>query len=339
MEDMGFRSLFLDNPVKFPNLLPTDDPTVIPQILPLTTLACKIEPGFRTQGAHGVEDGLTLIAAGRLLPNCNLTSAWDCLTCGQERKPYSAVWNGEVDNALKYDVTMTYQRHTGIDRLTGTVAETIFYTTQTVADFRKDKDRDEYHPQHLSGGMWLDDQQEGYLRSICDNGSIFVGADRTRGLGELTLELTEAAGPVFDRQTWDAWDQGFKSKYHRLTGQDLPDGHYFSLKLASSAILVDEFLRPTALLPLNFQGLESHPVVEVAKTQIVRGWQSSWGLPKPDDLALKIGSVYLWRYLGDSPDVLVAQLQRLTQEGISLRREEGFGRLAVCEPLQVREVI
>lgn len=339
VEDPAFRILFLENPVKFPNLLPTDDRTVIPAVLPLTAMACKGTRGFRTQDGHGVEDSLVLNLAGRLLSDFNLGPAWDCPECGQERKPYAGFWNGAVDGPREYSATMTYQRHTGIDRVTGVAAEAIFYTTQAVAHFRKEKDRDEYHPQYLSGGVWLDDEQEGYLQSLCNSGSVFVGADRTRGLGELTLELTEAAKPIFDRQAWDAWDQGFKAKYQRLTGQDLPDGRYFSLKLASSAILVDKFLCPTAALPLAFPGLVSQPVVEVAKNLVVRGWQSSWGLPKPDDLALATGSIYLWRYDGDDPDSLVRELQRLNIEDIGLRQEEGFGRVSICELLHVRDVM
>ncbi|MEW6296029.1 MAG: RAMP superfamily CRISPR-associated protein [Candidatus Diapherotrites archaeon] len=338
-EDAVFRALFIEDQVCFPNLLPTDDPRVTSQVLPLTVLTCKRRQGFRTQKGDGVEDSLALSAGNRLLANWNNPKAWDCKVCGQERIPFYGFWNGNVDAPWKYEVSMTFQRHTGIDRVTGTVALEIFYTTQAVANFRKNITTGEFHPQHLSGGMWLRDEHAGFLRTLCQGDSLFVGADRTRGLGEITLELEEASAPELDQNAWGEWDQGFKDKFHRVTSQNLPEGRYFSITLASPAILVDEFLRPTARLPLTFPGLDPEPLVQVAKSHLVRGWQSSWGLPKPDDLALSAGSVFLWRYHGDDFHAMTAELQRITQEGIGLRREEGFGRLTVCELLNVREVI
>jgi len=72
----------------------------------------------------------------------------------------------------------------------------------------------------------------------------------------------------------------------------------------------------------------------------IRGWQASWGLPKPDDVAIKMGSVFLYRYTGDAFDELKDFLNELSYIGVGLRREEGFGRVTFCDSLHiVKEVI
>ena len=97
-------------------------------------------------------------------------------------------------------------------------------------------------------------------------------------------------------------------------------------------ILVDNFLRPSAQISLPFPGVE--PVLRIAKAQTIRGWQSAWGLPKPDDEGLAMGSVYLFRFSGtgvDNPDDLKNFLAGVSTGGIGLRREEGFGQVSVVK--------
>ncbi len=330
-EESDFRFLFLDHPACFPNLLPTDDPVTLSQVLPHTSISCKRTPGFKGQGGHGVSDILTGTAAGRT----EQKSARDdfCPSCGDDMSPFPGFWNGNVDTPCAFEPTMLYERHTGIDRNTGTVASSIFFTMQAVADFRKDTASGKYQPQYLSGSTFLSEKQLHILGPLI-KGTLFAGSDRTRGLGEFELSIVEIPSPVFDLA---GWDRAFKEKLKSIMKEDLPSGLYFSIKLESHAIVTDRFLRPASGLELSFPDIE--PVLKVTKPQTIRGWHSGWGLPKPDDVALSMGSVFLFRYTGDDQDGLKSFLNQLLVTAIGLRREEGFGQFSVCDPLHIMEVI
>ncbi len=115
-------------------------------------------------------------------------------------------------------------------------------------------------------------------------------------------------------------------------------GLFFSIKLESDAILTDRFLRPASELPILFENLEY--VMKVTQARTVRGWNAKWGIPKPDDLAVAMGSVYLYKYAGEDADKLNNFLQELQLRGVGVRRDEGFGKIAICESLHLnKEVI
>ena len=339
-EDDQFQSLFLKEPATFPNLIPGPDPLAPMGPLPASAISCKRVGGFFPEG-HGVSDALVAIFAGRMGKNVG-ENVWRCPKCGEDMKPFSGFWNQSKDAPRRFEPTLTSQRHTGIDRITGTVAPSIFFMTQSIADHYKtmDEDSDVYRPQCLTGGAYLAPEQAKRLESHLE-GSVFVGAERTRGMGEMQVSIAEETPPTFNLLEWDA---AFRKKYAKTTGSDVPvSGLLFSVLLESHAILVDRFLRPTAVI----EALEGDgpgdaasnvvPVVKMTSSETVRGWQSAWNLAKPDDMAAAMGSVYLFQYTGNDPDELEKRLRRLVVSGIGLRREEGFGGIQICNPLHIKE--
>ena len=59
------------------------------------------------------------------------------------------------------------------------------------------------------------------------------------------------------------------------------------------------------------------------------GWSDLWRLPKPDDIAISMGSVSLFGLSVPLNDDIVQALLQMQEEGIGARRREGFGRLLV----------
>lgn len=330
-DDVRFRSLFLEHPACFPNLFPADDSESISRVLPLTTWSCKRQPGFKTDG-HGIRDTLVSITCNREFKELGPDNLWKC-HCKQDLKPFTGYWNGDVNHPKKCEVTKEYRRHTGIDRQTGTVAEGIFYTTQAISDYRQDV-KGNFLSQQLSGGTFLTEEQFAYLIEIASQGPLFVGADRSRGYGEIKLEVNEAASPTFNIP---AWNEAFQKRFQEIMGKALPTGVYFSVTLESPVILMDRYLRPTTELELNLEGIKT--VLKVARSLCVRGWHACWKIPKPDDLALAAGSVYLFRYEGQDLSSLNSYLQNLIITGIGCRTSEGFGRLSLCDPLHLEDFI
>lgn len=349
-EDEAFRVLFTERPISFPNLLPANNPNILPQVLPLTAISCKRQPGFLSEKRHGIGDRLVITAARRTL---NRPLERDYLLCSYEgsnkkcrkgMERISGYWNGSFVDPLSQKVSTLFHRHTGIDRVTGTVAPAVFYTTQAIADFYKEEGRcntdkegaeqSRFRRQYLSGGLFLEDKQFGLLKPLLEETSLFAGADRTRGYGELKVSISEEDSPTFDL---GSWDEKFKLRFQDLIGEQPEDGTYFSLKLDSHAILLDSFLRPSSDIEFRLPGIRQ--VLRVTQGQLVRGWQSVWGLAKPDDMALSMGSVFLFRYTGHDLEALEGALQGFINEGIGVRREEGCGRVSICDPFHLTEVM
>lgn len=338
-DDDAFQRLFVERPVCFPDLLPSHTAGEASRVLPLTAVSCKRRPGFLRQGGHGVKDRLAAAAAARDGATGPSSLFWECnentdgRRCGSEIKPFTGFWNGDAASARLNRTSTLFQRHTGIDRQTGTVAQGVFYTTRAVADFHRPRDADEYLPQYMTGDLFLDDDQKTHLEALIKEAQVFAGADRSRGFGELEMTLHPLEKPEIGLTRWSG---GFEERLREQGKEPLEPGSWFSVNLESPAILVDGFLRPSAEMSLPFPDVQ--PVLKIAKSHLVRGWQSSWGLPKPDDLAVAAGSVYLFRYLGEDLEGLQTSLEGLQWEGIGLRREEGFGRVSICEPLHIQEV-
>jgi CRISPR-associated protein Csx10 len=328
-DDAAFKMIFLDSPVHFPDLLPSVQPNQEASPLPMTACSCKRSPGFKTEAGHGVGDSLAALMATQIAGE-PMSAAFTCQSCRQDLKPRQGFWNGDAMHPRTCRPVMEDQRHTGIDRLTDTVAPSIFYTTQAMASSRMGADL-EHQPQHLTGGVHLNPRQYEMICAMVTD-TIFAGADRTRGMGELSATLTPASPPVFDLE---AWDGHFRRKVARLTANPLLPGLYFSLDLIGHAIMVDRFLRATADLELDFPGIE--PVLHTIRRHRVLGWQASWKLPKPEDVAAAMGGVFLYRYMGDDARGISDYLENLMRHGIGLRRAEGFGRLRVCDPIHIQE--
>ena len=330
-----FQNMFIRNPVFFPDLLPMAGSEGVSRVLPVTAVSCKRKSGFRrTDGKkHGVRDVLAVTAASRLHREPADKTYWVCPNCEEDMKPFSGYWNGDVTAPRKADPALISHRHTGIDRATGTVAPSIFYMTQALADFHKPSDGKEFQAQCLSGGVFLDEDQFKTLQQILEI-PIFVGADRTRGLGEISIKPVETDPPEFDVQTWHA---AFTKKLSLWTDA-VPPGTFFSITLESHTILADQFLRPAS----EIEALENpdiEPVMKIIKPVTIRGWHSAWGLAKPDEQGISAGSVYLFRYTGDDSKALTERLNLLSAGGIGFRREEGFGRVCICDQLHVAEDI
>lgn len=331
-EDKVFRKLFLDQPVSFPDLLPAPDSDTVSSVLPVTAVSCKRKPGFRAADMHGVADMLALTAFSRISGKAAETEEWECPECKEDMKPFSGFWKADKEAPVRFVPTVSSQRHTGISRLTGAVAESVFFMTQTISDFYKDAETKEYKPQHLNACIYLGEEELEYLSPLLE-GPVFAGADRTRGFGELDLGIHECSAPVPDIENWN---QAFQKKLGKY-GQ-VPEGIYFSITLQSHAVLTDIFLRPVSDIPeLEISDIEK--VMKVVKPETIRGWQSAWGLAKPDDMAVSMGSVYLYRYTGENMDKLKQTLSELLKKGIGLRKEEGFGKISVCDFLHIREGI
>jgi len=335
-DDNDFQKLFGQKGPGFPDLLPGSSPDSESGVLPLTAISCKRCPGFSVDGHHGVRDSLTMLALNRFSGK-GVSDYWKCSVCNNDCSPFTGFYSlksteqGSKDPGVhsRETTTVELQRHTGIDRTTGTIAQGIFYTSQVMRD-----ERIPGEPQLYTGRIMLDEEQYQLFKGLLERGPVFVGADRARGLGEIELGLEEISPEQVDIKNWS---EQWTSKYRKETGRDLPQELYFSINLWSPAVLVDRFLRPEFNFNLDFPGVTM--VGKAARKNLVRGWQAAWGLPKTDDVALERGSVFLFSYQGNNLEKLNSYLTEVERSGVGLRTQEGMGAVRICNPLHYKEIL
>ncbi|MBI2470388.1 MAG: hypothetical protein HYV59_03995 [Planctomycetes bacterium] len=333
-KDDSFKDLFSFGSINYPNLYPADEQeSNVSAILPFTALSCKNNSGFKRtnyedQVGHGVNDDLADKLAKRLLGK--YVSAHFCKKCRQDLRVFPGFWNRSINNPAKVDTVLLFARHTGIDRHTGTVASNIFFTNQVIADLQKvsiktnQGKNKEFYTQHFNGCTYLSEEQLSLLQNLSSD-SLFIGRNKSRGLGEVKLSIQETEETSFDLPKWDV---SFKQKYQAITKSNLPEGIYFSINLESHAILLDKFLRP--MYDFNPDFPEISPVLKIIKMQKIKGWNNAWKLAKSDDIAISMGSVFLFKYVGSDVSGLTVYLKKLNKSGIGLRIDEGFGQISVC---------
>ena len=351
--DETFQRVFLnDAACRFGPLDPA------PQVFPLTAASCK-----RERLEHALMDLLWFrVAQHYLAPRmAGGAEAWQqCTKCESDLKAEDGFWRDQSGQVCKKASTPQVAAHVGIDRRTGTAADSIFYTLEALAPSGKDAD--------LHGWLRADDDAIDTLRRLLqdEGGRISVGHARTRGYGDVHVTLGEPAAPEDQRSQvdrWVRWNADLSDFLRRLSIPDLPaDGFFFALSLPTGAVMVDRFLR-YSLDPADMVGwlprmspvstafplqnravrrLDSGGTVRwiaaVTRHERLRGWNAAHGLPRQDEWTVARGATYLYRFEGAASqrDAFIPLLAALVKNGIGLRRNEGFGVVSVSDEFHRR---
>jgi CRISPR-associated protein Csx10 len=157
------------------------------------------------------------------------------------------------------------------------------------------------------------DADEPILRPLID-GEVTLGGSRSGGYGRAELSYLP---PDVARRV-------------RAEDEEPPEGKLI-VTLHSDLLLRDErgqfAVDPKLLCRVLNRHLQVKLVLEDAflKTEVIGGFNRTWGLPLPQALAVRMGSVLVFQ---TSEDCDPALLERLEVRGIGERRAEGFGRIA-----------
>lgn len=316
--DDTFRALFLSDQVQYGDLWPSLEGKQT-TLLPATAQACK---------RHGLKHRSSLRDA--------LLDAWvasdddkKCPECSESLDRMS----GYLCRLAPVEPLTPRSRlrvSTAIERGTGTVAREMLFTQHTL------------NGQFLfQGVLRVSDPtlQDELARLLQPAVPLFLGAGRSRGLGEVEVKSwTPAPAPEPLVERWSQFN-----KVAQRAGGDAATC-YFSLTLLSHLALRDELLRPVLgeITPQHFglpEGVmwvhypgSDQPLLFLSAIT-VPGWNAALGLPKPDTVALRRGSVLLGQCDAGHEQVVMNCLQQIEAEGVGERRNEGFGRVAVCYPI------
>ena len=311
-----------------------------------------VEEGSR----HGIRDNLLDWAMFRLQESASITdpaallasfqsscSVWGCdhlldHTSGYYRR------DKQGEHMILAHVDTRLQTHTGINRQTGTVQESILYNRRVFDEYSRFWGAVKVAEEHVS-------LFESFIKDAGHSSLVRIGTGRTRGMGEVCFSCT----PMEDEQQRFAAFQkrleAFNTTLHNVAQEKLPsaiaerDSHafYFALTLHSPVILRDHLLRYRGVIDervlANLLGLSVDHftlVHAVAGTMRITGWNDLWGTPKANEIAIETGSVFLFKASLPQDD-LERALFKLEEEGIGQRKTEGFGRVCVSDPFH-REV-
>lgn len=162
-------------------------------------------------------------------------------------------------------------------------------------------------------------------RIICDNdadgsilrdligGRVTLGGSRSGGYGRAEISLV-----TDDDSDWDAAEDA----------EDAPEGKLI-VTLQSNVLLHDERGQFAVDPELLRQVLSRHLRVELELegaflgAEAIGGFNRKWGLPLPQALAVRMGSVLIFK----DPGCDSTLLDNLEVRGIGERRAEGFGRI------------
>jgi CRISPR-associated protein Csx10 len=337
--DETFRTLFLSHQVSYPDLLPTVNQTMS-AIFPATAQACK---RYKLKHPESLEDGLAGLAvqASRLqgweqelgpVPEI-LTAGHYCSTCQSQSPLHQLTGYYTMTAGTGYTIQQVkiHQRliaGTSINRATGTAQQGMLFSRDVLEE-----------GQYFSGQIRLAETWPPQLKQLIQPGLILrVGYGRSRGLGKLEVISAEDSLDTGSELT-ERW-QKFNEKVLKM---GLPaERAYFSLTLQSDWIRVDRnFYLPLDLpdqAELNIVGLQRHRCVSRPTT--VMGWNAAMNLPKESQPALKRGSVLLFSVPAQPEMITAAQtrLRLIEAEGVGERRNEGFGRVSVCDPFHYETI-
>lgn len=358
----AFVQLFLRGRVRFSALLPAyynrDDEELIPVIpAPLDLLTCKAFPGFQEKGEEqsfqGKREEHTI--QGYALSSQPPAHCPDCESLHGDKdvplKPFSAFITINQD-PLEYKPQRRYEMHIAVDPRSGRVHEQDLYGYVSL-------EAGQYFIGEL---LCTDDTAWQALRQMADLPdadaktafTLRVGRAAQRGHGKLSIVLcnSEDMGapdpwrglPLRERVTSEhapcmlemtlltdtivpaVWCNNAAQSEEHQAGGSLPEGGWKNASVGFS----EEWLSLLLGTPVEI-------VRAFARPSQVDGFFGHLGVPRFRDMALRAGSAVGLRLADEPSGGLLEKLHKLEQEGIGLRREEGYGQVVFNHPLYVKE--
>ncbi|MCG8352697.1 MAG: CRISPR-associated RAMP protein Csx10 [Chloroflexales bacterium] len=177
-----------------------------------------------------------------------------------------------------------------------------------------------------------------------------IGGRQTTGLGAIELSLAEARESTessIQKRVQDLTKcfQKQVALYEDLGGSGWTDEHgneqtitdetIFTVNLLSDTILLEHGWIPTnelsAAMLEALTGIKARLLRAFTTTSIVGGWNVSWQRPKPTNVAVNMGGVFVFQAEHTLEQKDYQALERLQLDGIGERRAEGYGQARICD--------
>jgi CRISPR-associated protein Csx10 len=330
--DTKFRDIFVDGKIKFGNLYLLKEGKGFP--IPRSAKTCKYQKGFQP---HGVFDFL--------LPTVRYKQAKEialdkCPTCQAPLDTFDGFYNIGTGERKKIEPTKRLITRTAIDDRTQTAREGILYSIVTIEEDQEfygvlDADSD-------LDSVVIEDKELRYKDTtiLKEGEKLWVGLGKTRGLGNIEITGLENVEKMFQHEYVPGNLENRFNDFQRTLSPLNITG--FSITLYSDAIIMDKFMRyksciDGAYLKEEFNMDNVKCICAFNAVREIPGWNAAWGLPKEKELAIEKGSVFFFKFDAEQENLLET-LKQIEMKGIGLRREEGFGRVYICDPFHINNV-
>ena len=303
--DDVFNQIFGEEKIQFPNLYPFPG-----CVIPFSAATCKVYRGFFTEIYRL---GLQVIESHGIVDRHFLEDG--TVHCPKEGCDHSLVpidkqfYNPNLWQRIEADQWLQMRTSVTKDGVAGEGS------LRTVSELTRGN---RFHGQMRGEEALITALQE----RLGDRFSIYAGKRR---FGKIALQMRDDSLKNF-------------SKEEVLFERPGKSGTWAVMKFESDVILIDSLLRPVCSITNEIlQDLLHSPTVEVVsgfvKTRRVAGWSGVGKLFRPDDFAMRAGSTFLLRFENSSTQEVFSWITELTDQGIGLRRGEGFGRVRFDDPI------
>jgi CRISPR-associated protein Csx10 len=181
-----------------------------------------------------------------------------------------------------------------------------------------------------------------------------IGGRQTTGLGAIAIRRENGQPEISEtiQQRVRALAERFRQQvtlYKALggSGWTIADETIFTVNLLSDTILLEHGWIPTnelsgAMLEdltrrndksgsIVYPGIKARLLRAFTTTSVVGGWNVSWQRPKPTNVAINMGGVFVFQAERTLEQEDYDALQRLQLDGIGERRQEGYGQVRICD--------
>ena len=356
-QDEAFKEAFLKKPTLFSNFYPTVGGLEPPKPIPLSARTCKVYPGFNKRAetldskeSHGTRDILIdslLVKKGREV-GLPLFLDERCSFCAATLKPHPPGFYLHPDQQSGAGGARRVTTKTAINRKTHTSQEGQLYSYELI-DVKREFDR-EHRVRFVGTVTNLTPQLREHLEKL---EHLMLGGSRGRGLGLAKVRVE----PFVEDQEIESRVDGFNEKLRQrmeqicsaFSGskevvdklrQTMEGRLFFSLTLTSDLALLPGMDQKglqgeiSQRLDLNDLRLEK----TIARTSIHGGWNDALGIQKDLIPVVCRGSVFVFSCTEQEKDTLCNNVPKLAEDGLGLKREEGFGRFTFCDSFHVKRL-
>ena len=357
-----FKSFFLGDQIQYGNGYPCDfklselqDDDLAVDPLPRTALSCKRCHGFLSPPSrdprlppHGVRDSLmsmalfsmhsnTELSIDELLTDCGYVEQ-DMPACTQPLEPFKGFMRRRIGNSIygRSELPKELRTKSGISRGRGAVHEGILYSRRMLSQKAQFQSQLNIAPE-------IAEDLHTFIEEASEASLLRFGNNRTRGLGGIKLQAwipgdtSSATSAINERlQMFEAALSQMAASHH----VELNHSSYLPVYSLSDVIIHDDMFRYRGRLDeewlLEELGLEGASLIFLsASLRRVTSWNALWGLPRADDWAIALGSVFLLGLPRKLEDLDLKRLQALEENGTGRRLSEGFGRIRFADPFHV----
>ena len=318
--------------------------------LPLSALTCKRKSGFRGEPhpahkGHGIVDTLLPQVVYHLLESAGARFAapftLTCVECGERMEPmsgfYAVYHDGSTDRYVQTRLRYHAQTKVGLSRHRRAAAEQMLYTASALSPVTESPgERGKQTPLVFVGRVCGPREDAEALIEAVNH--VAIGALHTRGYGQVKAQEADVERfstvkervERFNAILIECWQDLKRLAVNADRLPERPQGIYFSVDLLAPGVFRQGGV-PRLVPALHVNGQTLEPVFWMTRPDMASGWSTAWGLPKPTNLAARMGSTYVFRWDGEL-DALIPALEHLESQGIGERCDEGFGECLVCHP-------